>query len=137
MNRDEILNMPHGREIDVMIATKFLGLEWIDYPWWDGTTKKLLWWHSWGTPSGDDFQQIDDEHIIPWDLPGYSIDIYAAWEITKHFEYNWNIVRNVSGDGNYRMIYAAPGMPMAGVTAEIAPLAICRAALLATLEAQE
>lgn len=72
-------------------------------------------------------------------VPFYSTDIAAAWQVVEKLEYNWNLYRDMGkcgheetqGDKLYRFIYSAPGMSMAGTTAETAPLAICRAALKA------
>ena len=69
-----------------------------------------------------------------------STDIVAAWEVVEKLEYNWTLGRDVgqcgddyetSGDKLYRFVYSAPGMPMQGISANTAPLAICHAALKA------
>ena len=99
-----------------------------------------------------------DPSIWAWRLPGgggcteeaWNLGIVGnwvenmthAWEVVESWEYNWNIVRDVGkcgddyeteGDGQFHVILAYPGMPMAGTKADRAPEAICKAALLAVM----
>jgi len=112
MNREDILNMPEGRELDALVAEKIFGI-----------TKK-----HW------DFE---------FTLRHYSTDISAAWEVVE---------KMCDGDKNKFMIYRfgfGPKKPkirwrvswgqgwenlLSYCDAESAPLAICRAALLAVME---
>ena len=109
MTREEILNMEAGREMDALVAKMVTHNNYV----------------------------FNNEH------PSYSTNIASAWEVVEKLGYNWTLTRDVgkcgndyetAGDMTYRFIYAAPGLPMEGVTADPAPLAICRAALLAVLE---
>ena len=108
MNRDEILNMPAGRGMDEMVTQKIFMT--------DG------FWHG---------------------VKDYSTDISAAWEVVE---------KMCDGDKNKFMIYRfgfGPKKPkirwrvswgqgwenlLSYCDAESAPLAICRAALLAVME---
>lgn len=128
MTHDEILNMEAGRELDTLIAEKVMG-----WARWKGAT---LGWEN--PPS----------FFRTWELTSYgsfqpSTDISAAWDVIEKMEYNWSFVRDVGKCGSeyetignmlYRFIYTAPGMPIEGIVADTAPLAICRAALLAVKE---
>ena len=70
----------------------------------------------------------------------YSDRIGPAWMLVETWKYNWNIYRDVgacgdvyetSGDKNYRVVLAYPGMDMTPTVAKTAPLAITRAAIKA------
>jgi hypothetical protein len=127
MTRDEILNMPASREMDALVAEKVMEfgvMRWINHPTYD---PKII------TP-------------VEMELPHYSTDISAAWQVLEQLrdpsesepdfwsitdagiEQGW-IVENIWAhhDGD---------IPNFAVQAETAPLAICRAALLAVLEKQ-
>ncbi len=77
---------------------------------------------------------------VTFDMPSWSTDWAAAGEVMGQLKFNWNLCRDMGrcgddyetrGDELYRFVYSAPGMPMQGVSATTAPLAICRAALKA------
>jgi hypothetical protein len=117
MTHDEILNMSAGKEMDALIAQDLMG--WIYY---DG----------WNHPLANEVQG---------ELPSYSTDIAAAWEVVKKIGENkhrqWYLCTNFSAEfGN--QIYAEifermdeSEFTICSATAETAPLAICRAALIA------
>jgi hypothetical protein len=105
MSRDEILNMPAGREMDVTIGYHVMGL------------------------------------VAPPEIyPEYSTDIAAAWEIVAKHPHYFQLVRSNEtgwrpspwGAMLWRCRFYAPEKFEA--RAETAPLAICRAALLAVME---
>ena len=122
-----------GWETDALVAEKVMGWKhithfnqspiadgWIGF--WDGE------WPQW-------VKRPDEDNV--WQP---STDITAAWEVVEKLEYNWSLGRDVgqcsddyetSGDKLYRFVYSAPGMPMQGISANTAPLAICRAVLKA------
>jgi hypothetical protein len=95
MTREEILNMPAGREMDALIAEKVIDPDWVKL-------KNLC--------------------------PHYSTDIAAAWELVEKMKY-FTLYR---GDGYWECEYS--GQYLESIDAETAPLAICRAALLAVIE---
>jgi hypothetical protein len=103
MTRDEILNMPAGREMDVTIGYHVMDL---------------------GAPPGV--------------YPEYSTDIAAAWEVVE--KANVSCIQQAIGDTPDELLwFACCGDASTACDteafAETAPLAICRAALLAVMEA--
>jgi hypothetical protein len=115
MTRDEILNMPAGEELDELIAQKLLP-EWVGHA-----------------------------HYGRW-IP--SINMYDAWQVieaVQHIDSHWSPGVNWDdddGEGNPMWIASfqyygetETEYRCEEVWDKSAPLAICRAALLATLEA--
>lgn len=127
MTREEILNMPAGREMDVLIAETVLCLQVIKDPLafyvYEGGLEMCL-------------------------MPFYSIDIKAAWDVVE------KIVELSGADftvGNRQSLkqgaarsciakiqygsfeYDNPDL-LLYVVSDTAPLAICRAALLAVIK---
>lgn len=104
MTRDEILAMPAGREMDEMIARKVIN-------------RKI--------------------GIRAYDrrLPHYSTDIAAAWEVAEKLGSFW-IDHTVSDLGIDVEFFTSldHSKERLVATADTAPLAICRAALLAVME---
>ena len=166
LTREQILSMGAGRDMDALVDQNVFGeivSWWSIHPLSDiesmtpdelskglGTTwRPCTFGMETLLPDKDGDMPVlewcDDEG--EWfGVSHYSTDIDDAMQVLQSFEYNWNIVRDMGKDGNnyetegdklYHVIYASPGMPMYGVKAETLPLAIVRAALLATLEAQE
>lgn len=106
MTRDEILAMPAGRELDSQVAEKVMGLK--------------------QSPKNAEFFQYWPYAFEP--ARPYSTDIAAAWEVVGKFGL-FNLTRY--GDGTWgAQDNARFDEP---VVAETAPLAICRASLLALL----
>ena len=111
MTHDEILKMPAGREMDELVIQQFM--KW-----------KVIW-------RGDTGYAYNDGKYgarINWHP---STDIAAAWEVMeKGFEMGYPFrLFGYTGDWSCTMRFTA--------YAEIAPLAICRAALFAVMELQE
>jgi len=144
MNIEEISEMKAGLVLDVIIAEKVMGYRWIDYLWYDGTLKKLLW-NGNDVPNGDDFGRLNDdaELLIRWDMPNYSSDISAAWKVVEQLrKNNLTIVMNDTGN-QYRMRFLKVNdhidewvnNPNDGFTvwSVTMPEAICKAALLTVL----
>jgi hypothetical protein len=97
MTRDEILNMPAGREMDVTIGYHVMDL------------------------------------VAPPEIyPEYSTDIAAAWEVVEQMQKN-GYCFDADGNALRRRIRFGVGQEIG--EAETMPLAICRAALLAFMEA--
>ncbi|MBI5950202.1 MAG: hypothetical protein HY865_00980 [Chloroflexi bacterium] len=115
MNADKILNMPAGKEIDYLIDNKVFGMVNI----------------STGNPFESDL------------IPNYSTNMSDAWKVVEKslgdlFDFElghdetqdnvWSCVWWKRGEKEFSPIYAS---------AQTAPLAICRAALLAVVPAQQ
>ena len=130
MNRDEILRMEAGREMDALVAEKVMDRTVMGG--FGGTALRVVY-HGKDTPAP---------------LPYYSTNIAQAWEVVKRLDllrdyvlgqfpdggtYTWEVGRR---DASLIMGRCCPVMHVLamGLTA---PLAICRAALLAVMEANE
>jgi hypothetical protein len=114
MTRDEILNMPAGREMDALVAEKVMG--WRLHP------HKTHW-----MTNNNNFRRIGT--FLPSD------DISAAWEVVEKMKEKGRLYLIVSDDIGYKAeILLNDPVPMATAQCDTAPLAICRAALLAVME---
>lgn len=78
---------------------------------------------------------VMDLHGPPWIYPKYSTDIAAAWEVLDtEAVREWMFEMEPVGNGMLRIIgKAESSYSGATIIADTAPLAICRAALLAVL----
>ncbi len=140
MTRDEILDMPAGRDMDALIALKFFGWHW------ENVQNGLL------LPSSDHPAMVNN-WAAEWDkkgypnwLPEYSKSISLAWEVVNKIcipapEDCWTgPIMQINHEHNTCEVIFSQldsidcAMESVEATAETAPLAICRAALLATLE---
>lgn len=127
MNRDEILAMKPGRELDALVAEKVMG-----YAIGDGQGGWIV-------------QKViihrPDDGTAEWlrngqqQLPHYSTDISAAWEVVDKLKIS--IVPQCLGapdEYSYMVEYEnEPYVNGIRVFASKAPEAICKAALLAVL----
>jgi len=126
MSRDEILNMPAGREIDALVAEKVMG--------WHLATDKDGW-KKWvdeydcfmrGMKQDDSPFSEDDEdfNLLHWHP---SESILWAWEVVEKLAF-YQIITKANGAGYSARVNSIR------CEAPTAPLAICRAALLAVME---
>jgi hypothetical protein len=121
MTRDEILNMPAGREMDIKIHVEIMG--WMELDNSLRLSKSRI------------FNKPEVGTMYDYNVPNYSTDIAAAWQVVDEM---WE-------KGFFHELAKARGGEIArignkekdtgDVFAETAPLAICRAALLAMMEA--
>jgi hypothetical protein len=125
MNRDEIMKLEAGRELDTLVAEKVMGLtadkEHCPYcgaEMWIGALRSRCsscseWRYGW--------------------YKNYSDDISAAWEVVEkireYIECIWPNDRGLWSLLSYERLEEG----LTTVSAETAPLAICRAALLAVM----
>jgi hypothetical protein len=125
MTRDEILNMPAGREMDALIAASVMG--WVNV----SEVRPNLLTDVIGKPPDFDYKDI---------VPHYSTDISVAWGIIDKSEC-YIIDNQVSQEESVDGIKRVNAQVFIGrwgyAEAETAPLAICRAALLAVVESEE
>jgi hypothetical protein len=156
MNQGEILRMEAGREMDVLIINKFISPK----PPSDKTYRQLLgeqemFYSCLSVKDQSDCWEI----VIDWgdisrsgredDFPEWqpaispSTDIAAAWEVVEKIneKYHWKL-HSPFITGSEWFIGFTPhgvtgwnGTPDFNASGNTAPLAICRAALLATFEA--
>ena len=122
MTKDEILNMEAGREMDALIAEKVMG--------WDVHPHRTHYIN----------RDAKNEHpyfVICGDFEP-STDIAAAWQVVEKMSSrkDWDehpvcIVRNYAFKDMWTVELRDYDFD---ATAETAPLAICRAALLAAME---
>jgi hypothetical protein len=115
MTREEILNMQAGKKLDRLIAIHIMHLE-ID---------SIIW-------------ETDNGEIIKQSIPNYSTDIKAAWEVVEFIgeaiggvtifnacDVEWTWCCEIF-NGKEKILEGG----------KTAPEAICKAALLAVMEAQ-
>ncbi len=134
LTREAVLAMEAGAEMDALVATRVMG--------WTNPTGFEARWHCNGVEldslhavegGGGDYYQPDQA----WQP---STDIAAAWEVVEKCEQDgvwWKVCPVLDGNGGITTekicIMTHHGNRFAA-SAPTAPLAICRAALLATLE---
>ena len=131
MTREEILKLEPGPELDRLMAEKVMG--------WKRTTK--------GAPPGCAYWKDDDGLVRANETPGGSLDwnpstdIAAAWEVVKYMaQRQFDFILSGHGEKYIVQVWNAdPGAnrvrnPLATVYGPV-PLAICQAALLAVMEA--
>src|SRR5512139_113235 len=88
MKREEILNMPAGREMDALIAEKVMGWHKGKYHFYDGTSINEVvsdWLDSeghykCGIGTEDGFEDNEDFHLLRWHP---SESILWAWEVVE------------------------------------------------------
>ena len=125
MNRDEILNMPAGYEINKLVAINVMGWALVNN---HGAAGGKFW-----IGHGGSFGDISEMY-----LPDFSGDMNVAWSVVdamckKHFRYE--IGGNFMGLAHKYAAFDneqwADKNPLYKAWADTMPLAICRAALLA------
>jgi len=128
MTRDEILNMEAGREMDALVVEKIMGEPYPDrfaHPKW------------WGL-------RYDMGHEV-WEPMLFSTNIKMAWEVVETLKaLGFSVLRLSTGDilGDWWQFHCADAYREIVfedsrdyfANAETPALAVCRAALLATLE---
>ncbi len=123
MTRDEILSMPAGQKMDALVAEKVMGYERRDC--------KLDGEHDYPCITKDGW-------LIPICQPGQfgnwspSTDIAAAWEVVEKMRGELDEIV-LDRDGDWRCYFIVNNVEFFAYAKE-APLAICRAALLAGME---
>jgi hypothetical protein len=127
MTKDRILSTEAGPELDALVAEKVMGLNLVDVTVIDGkgvhTAKGFL---------GESYVSLADGRTgrSAKQCPAYSTDIAHAWTVVEKFigRGTQRLIINAGGYYSYSCHYEGTR----GVAeAPTAPLAICRAALLA------
>lgn len=133
MKRDKILNLPAGRDMDVLIAKKVMGWKKLDKRtfWEDFASTNWNMAGSWtGRPPGYPSDKLAE-------VPQYSRNITWAWKVRDAMEARGHTFALEDGCiPEWSAAFYLKGDPLVWVhcAADEAPLAICRAALLAMLE---
>lgn len=146
MNRDEILNATAGSALDTLIAERVLGLslQHLLPVYEEGSTEDGLdGWSGFVCPRCRRPKDMLDEPCAKY----YSTDIRAAWDVVEHFTGkecdSQDFFIECWGDGEWFVAFHPLGYssrePKAWCDGKktkkpSAPLAICRAALLAVID---
>lgn len=123
MTRERIEQMPAGREIDMRIAEMLHGSyhDWQSCEWCLSEER--------GYAKGETASNVHGQR--------YSTDIAAAWQVIEKMRnegWFFDIGDEVETPEIYVRFHRQDGASL--VIADTAPLAICRAALIATMEAE-
>lgn len=129
MTRDEILNMPAGHEMDKLITEFVFGMRLEKNHGLSGG----FYWVGNGVQFGD---------MRMREVPDYSTDISDAWNVFEKFTkepFAWHVETVNLSDGKleyWACLWGDHGSSIVeySASAETASLAICRAALLATMK---
>jgi hypothetical protein len=132
MNRDEILKMEAGVLMDALVAERVMG--------WHNVHKTSFYNDTathWQSSLGDAFLVgAKDDKMYEYRIPYYSTDIAAAWEVVEKLQsQNIKVTISTFGENWWIEIFDYTTEKVVrkafGTTA---PLAICRAVLLAVME---
>ena len=116
MNRDEILNMEAGRELDALVAEHVM-----KWKWEDGA----------GTGGPSSWEGATGEFCVEFEP---STDIAAAWEVVERVTAIPTTIREARRAANTKFAYQWEDAGVWAMAAQEAVLFICRAALLAVME---
>jgi hypothetical protein len=119
MNKEELLNMQAGYEMDLLVAEKLMGWKWFHYEEASYFRRNDVF----------DYVIIVDKLrgqtcVFNNSLPKFSTEISAAWEVIEKLGLTDFSIEKV-GD------HYCVNLVIESACAETAPLAICRAALMA------
>jgi len=127
MKKEEILKMEAGRELDILILKTIWGVKKIHYWEWDKDKSKPQY-----IPSNKPWRthQIDARSV-----PSFSNEIYPAFLIVEKLDGCLHLKQH-GKKGIWEALFCEAG-PEHEASGKTAPLAICRAALLAVSERKE
>ncbi len=116
----DIMNMPAGIDMDILIVTRVMGFMRLPPPAMPALQK----------PTANGIVEL-------YDCPRYSTDIAAAWEVVEEMKkrviYKYPVCPNIVYHHSDNLWWCEffSGDWMRNASADTAPLAICRAGLLA------
>lgn len=125
MNKEEILKLPAGFDLDLLIAEKIMGWKWFHH-------EEASYFRR---NDYSDYLIIVDKttgkmNVFNYPLTKYSLDIDAAWQVVNRlFHSGYKFSLNNLAEGSWTASFSHPRNGGAEVQAESVPLAICRAAL--------
>lgn len=137
MKTDYIYDIPEGKELDELVAEKVMGWHKGNYIFPDGKTigendndwldedGKFMC----GIDKEDYYEDDEDFHLLHWHPSG---SILWAWEIVEKSK-SFELTNYQTYEPNEWHCSISLGSYCYDAKAETAPLAICRAALLAAL----
>jgi hypothetical protein len=121
MNKEDVLKMSAGRELDMLVAEKVMGWK---------LTERIGGFY----PPG----LLEDTSSLANMLPAYSTDIAAVWKViekTKMFDVKGlSLILNKSYDNKWCVSENEYGDLIEIAGGDTAPAAICKAALLVILD---
>jgi len=143
VTRDEILNMPAGREMDALVAEKVMGWSNVEKTTWSN-------YRADGTPfgGGKEWRGTPPNHEaefnpVLYPIKNYSTDIAAAWMVVEKIRPLFWSTQVMVWDHSDKYIVSCVyrgghDEPEKAINSEAptAPLAICRAALLAVMDSE-
>lgn len=114
MNRDEILNMPAGRDLDALIATRVMG-------WQQDDSEQGAYFDFWSTSQGDQDVKVQFNQFQ------FSKDINLAFPLVEKLGLVIGYLEDEAHPGQTWLASLEWDPNSAyGARGEIAPLAICR-----------
>lgn len=125
MNKEEILKLPAGYDLDLLIAEKIMGWKWFHH-------EEASYFRR---NDYSDYLIIVDKtigemNVFNYPLTKYSLEINSAWEVVNKLIYSgYRFDLNLVGGGVWMATFSHPQNGGAKAEAESVPLAICRAAL--------
>ena len=143
MTREEILNMPAGREMDALIAERVWGI--VSNPHTLSDSQEVWFWvhPKDGVLIGEPFDigasaERTERYAHQWERFCPSTDIADAWKVVNRLElFSKYCFYGSDADELWTVHSWKYGKPhFTGIESRTAPLAICRAALLAVMEAE-
>jgi hypothetical protein len=139
LTREQILAMPAGREMDALVAERVMEIRVYWHHYYLTGDGKL-------TKCGPFLNGQDSCESVNRKVAGYSTDISAAWRVVEKMRDalgHWELAHHIDDPRKCYAEFGGEYEPYDGwhtckgcALADTAPLAICRAALLATLEPQ-
>lgn len=130
LTREQIQSMPAGRELDELVKKYVMGWEKVEN---NNLTEPLTDWYE--TKDGIRYNVTSKA----WTF-NPSREIKATWEVVEKLHETGGCDIGCYGKGEYKWFSVETHSPKWGSvkqTAETAPLAICKAALLAHMEVKD
>ena len=131
MNKDEIMKIEAGKELDVLILQRFFGVKKIYYMDDEGSVSNSPTNSPYYIPSGKPWRthRIDSRYV-----PYFSTDVSEAWRVVVKMSEPPTTMEAASKAENTKFAYIIERERLWACTEQEAALRICRAALLAVMD---
>lgn len=118
-----------GRELDALVAERVMGWEQHDFHHVGDFVRPDAWRRF--AENGHFAHHIQPHEWMRWqDVPAYSTDIAAAWQVVEKMKAEgYEACIDSDSDGDWSVIFTMNGEGIWCSVKKDAPLAICRAAL--------